>query len=152
MVFSNMNNSLSSVFLCGHIGHAKRDCAHPKMLDANIGIIDYGSRNEGGGLQYTSVLWSMRSQELKDSIEEKHMINMLIDPFHNFSSPMMSQLKIKVCIKGFPSVKAADQVWGILWVVQNLLSKWMKAIMIKWFQNVPNMLLLSYIICIRFQR
>lgn len=67
-------------YRCGHIGHARRDCIHPETVDANMDRIGYGPWMEGINLQFTSVLWSMTWQELKDSRDEEHTLNMLIDP------------------------------------------------------------------------
>lgn len=45
---------------------------------------------EGINLQFTLVLWSTSGQELKDSMEDDNLINMLINPYHHFSSLMIS--------------------------------------------------------------
>lgn len=52
--------------------------------------IGYGPWMEGIGLQFTSVMWSMPLQEIRDYMDEDNMLNMLIDPYHPFSSPMVS--------------------------------------------------------------
>ena len=48
-------------------------------------------------MQFKSILWSLTLQELKDSMEEENMLNMLIDPYpqvsehlfsHNISTPI----------------------------------------------------------------
>lgn len=77
-------------FRCGRIGHAHKDCEYPKTLNANMDRICYGPWMEQILFQYTSIMWSMTLQELKDLLEEENMINMLIDPFPDFSSPIVS--------------------------------------------------------------
>lgn len=52
--------------------------------------IGYRPWMEDIGLQFTSVLWSMPWQKLKDSMEDDSMINMLIDPYQPSSSPIFS--------------------------------------------------------------
>lgn len=49
--------------------------------------IGCGHWMEGVRFQFTSILWSMTWQEMKDLTAEENMIDMLINPFPMFSSP-----------------------------------------------------------------
>lgn len=63
-------------FHCGRIGHGKHNCVHPETLDANMARIGYGPWMECISLQFTSILWSMSLQKLRDLMDEDNMLNM----------------------------------------------------------------------------
>lgn len=68
-------------FLCGRIGHARRDYVHPETLDANM---------EGINLLFTSILYLVNVMEkVEGTYGEDNMTNMLINPFNLLSSLMI---------------------------------------------------------------